>query len=101
MKLIQLHLLQSFPATCLNRDDVGAPKNLIFGGATRARVSSQCWKRHIRMLARSKEFTDEYGCFAGDRTLRIAEDLAKQLQEKTVANADISEGELIGLQAAG
>ncbi|MBR5243391.1 MAG: type I-E CRISPR-associated protein Cas7/Cse4/CasC, partial [Thermoguttaceae bacterium] len=25
MKLIELHLLQSFPFTCLNRDDVGAP----------------------------------------------------------------------------
>jgi CRISPR system Cascade subunit CasC len=27
MKLIELHILQSFPVSCLNRDDVGAPKS--------------------------------------------------------------------------
>jgi CRISPR system Cascade subunit CasC len=37
--------------TCLNRDDVGAPKSARFGGVQRARVSSQCWKRAIRALA--------------------------------------------------
>ena len=36
MKLIELHILQSFPVSCLNRDDVGAPKTAIFGGANRA-----------------------------------------------------------------
>jgi CRISPR system Cascade subunit CasC len=51
MNLIELHILQSFPVTCLNRDDVGAPKSAIFGGAPRARVSSQCWKRAIRLAA--------------------------------------------------
>jgi CRISPR system Cascade subunit CasC len=83
-----LHILQPFPATCLNRDDVGAPKNLIFGGATRARVSSQCWKRQIRMLARAKEFTDAYSYFAGERTRRAAEDLAKSLAGLKVDDAE-------------
>lgn len=46
---IEFHILQSFPVTCLNRDDVGAPKTAIVGGLTRARVSSQCWKRQVRM----------------------------------------------------
>lgn len=46
---IEFHILQSFPVTCLNRDDVGAPKTAIVGGATRARVSSQCWKRQVRL----------------------------------------------------
>jgi CRISPR system Cascade subunit CasC len=87
MNHIALHILQPFPATCLNRDDVGAPKNLIFGGVTRARVSSQCWKRHIRMLARAKEFTDAYGYFAGERTRRAAEDLAKSLADLKVDDA--------------
>lgn len=45
---IEFHILQSFPVTCLNRDDVGAPKTAIVGGSTRARVSSQCWKRSVR-----------------------------------------------------
>jgi len=46
---IEFHILQSFPVTCLNRDDVGAPKTAVVGGVTRARVSSQCWKRQVRM----------------------------------------------------
>ena len=46
---IEFHILQSFPVTCLNRDDVGAPKTAIVGGANRARVSSQCWKRQVRL----------------------------------------------------
>lgn len=46
---IEFHILQSFPVTCLNRDDVGAPKTAVIGGVTRARVSSQCWKRQVRL----------------------------------------------------
>lgn len=84
MKHIALHILQPFPATCLNRDDVGAPKNLIFGGATRARVSSQCWKRQIRLLAKSQDFADTYNVprFVSDRTARVAEDIACHLTGK-------------------
>lgn len=49
---IEYHILQSFPVTCLNRDDVGAPKSAFIGGTPRARVSSQCWKRQVRMALR-------------------------------------------------
>jgi len=49
---IEFHILQSFPVTCLNRDDVNSPKTAIVGGETRARVSSQCWKRAVRMAMR-------------------------------------------------
>lgn len=38
---IQLHLLTAYPAANLNRDDTGAPKTVVLGGATRLRVSSQ------------------------------------------------------------
>jgi len=58
MKLIELHILQSFPVSCLNRDDVGAPKTATFGGANRARISSQCLKRAIREQA--KELLPDY-----------------------------------------
>lgn len=51
MKLIELHILQSFPVSCLNRDDVGSPKSALFGGVKRARISSQCLKRASRLLA--------------------------------------------------
>lgn len=52
MKLIELHILQSFPVSCLNRDDVGSPKSATFGGSARARISSQSLKRAARMHAR-------------------------------------------------
>lgn len=54
MKLIELHILQSFPVTCLNRDDVGSPKSATFGGTQRARVSSQSLKRATRIAARDE-----------------------------------------------
>ncbi|SCX10082.1 CRISPR system Cascade subunit CasC [Nitrosomonas eutropha] len=50
---IEYHILQSFPVTCLNRDDVGAPKTAVVGGVTRARISSQCWKRQVRLAMRN------------------------------------------------
>ncbi|MFJ1913229.1 type I-E CRISPR-associated protein Cas7/Cse4/CasC [Streptomyces sp. NPDC088147] len=48
--LIELHLLQSFPVSNLNRDDLGQPKTALFGGHTRARISSQSLKRAVRNL---------------------------------------------------
>src|SRR5579884_3822456 len=45
---IEIHLLQNFAPSCLNRDDTNTPKNCTFGGFPRARVSSQCWKRAVR-----------------------------------------------------
>jgi CRISPR system Cascade subunit CasC len=54
MNLIELHILQSFPVSCLNRDDVGSPKSAVFGGVTRARLSSQSLKRAVRVLARAE-----------------------------------------------
>jgi len=75
MNLIELHIIQSFPVTCLNRDDVGAPKSAIFGGVQRARVSSQCWKRAIRELAKE----EQPGFFGGNRTRYIISDLKNKI----------------------
>ena len=75
MKLIELHVLQSFPVSCLNRDDVGAPKTAVFGGATRARISSQCLKRAIREVAR--ELNKD--AFGGSRTRKAATQLTDAL----------------------
>ncbi len=48
---IELHILQNFAPSNLNRDDTGAPKDAVFGGHRRARVSSQCFKRATRLAA--------------------------------------------------
>jgi CRISPR system Cascade subunit CasC len=47
-KFVQFHVLVSYPASLLNRDDVGLAKRIPFGGAVRTRISSQCLKRHWR-----------------------------------------------------
>ncbi len=46
---LDLHVLQSLPPSNINRDDTGSPKTAIYGGVQRARVSSQSWKRAIRL----------------------------------------------------
>ncbi len=45
---VELHIIQNFPPSNLNRDDLGQPKDADFGGYRRARISSQCLKRAIR-----------------------------------------------------
>jgi CRISPR system Cascade subunit CasC len=45
---IEVHVLQNFAPSNLNRDDTGSPKDAEFGGYRRARVSSQCQKRAVR-----------------------------------------------------
>lgn len=72
---IEFHILQSFPVTCLNRDDVGAPKTAVIGGTTRARVSSQCWKRHIRLAMQ------DLGVKLGIRTKMIQSIIAEKCKE--------------------
>jgi CRISPR system Cascade subunit CasC len=74
MKHLELHILQSVPVTCLNRDDLGSPKTAFFGGAQRARVSSQSWKRAIR------EYAHEISpYFEGKRSRLIIEPLKDAL----------------------
>ena len=65
---VEFHILQSFPVTCLNRDDVGAPKTAVVGGVIRARVSSQCWKRAIRIAMH-----DISGVELGKRTKQLSD----------------------------
>lgn len=72
---IEFHILQSFPVTCLNRDDVGAPKSAMIGGVPRARVSSQCWKRQVRLELRNHDVV------TGIRTKLISELVANECQE--------------------
>ena len=83
MKLLELHILQSFPVSCLNRDDLNSPKTAIFGGVQRARVSSQCWKRAIRESAAA-----ESSLFKGQRTRLIVGPLHEALQRRGFEESD-------------
>lgn len=72
--LIEIHMIQNHSPSNLNRDDLGAPKTCIFGGVTRARISSQCLKRSIR---RSTEFAAALEKDGAVRTRRLIEEIAK------------------------
>ena len=68
---IEFHLLQNFVPSNLNRDDTGAPKDCIFGGFRRARISSQCQKKSVRDYP---VFSQVIGSLKGDigvRTKRL------------------------------
>lgn len=47
-RFIQIHALQNYTGTLLNRDDSGLAKTMPYGGVPRTRISSQCLKRHWR-----------------------------------------------------
>jgi CRISPR system Cascade subunit CasC len=83
MKLIELHILQSFPVSCLNRDDVGSPKTAVFGGVNRARLSSQSLKRAIREYAQDNLPDARFG---GERTKLIVQPLADALKKHGIAD---------------
>lgn len=78
---IDIHILQDLPPSNINRDDNGTPKQAVYGGATRLRVSSQSWKRATR-----KQFADrlEPGQ-QGVRTRRLAGLLTHDLEGRGVA----------------
>jgi CRISPR system Cascade subunit CasC len=98
--LIEIHALQNFAPSNLNRDDTGAPKDAIFGGVRRARVSSQCLKRAVR-----QHFTGlvESGALeASDlasRTKRVVEAVVKELAAKGRSDAEAFEKTKLALAA--
>lgn len=82
--IIEIHALETTAAGNLNRDDTGSPKTVEYGGTTRARVSSQAWKRPTRELF--KELVDPNDL--GIRTKRVVEELTGRILE---CRGDLSE----------
>lgn len=77
---LEFHLIQNFAPSNLNRDDTGAPKDALFGGHRRARVSSQCWKRATRLAVRDQNLLPLEN--QGIRTQRLRELLVKRLADR-------------------
>jgi CRISPR system Cascade subunit CasC len=77
--LLELHILQNFAPSNLNRDDTNAPKDCEFGGYRRARISSQCLKRAIRGEFATRELLPEDSLSKRTKTLvdRLVERLTK------------------------
>ena len=78
--LLELHLLQNFAPSNLNRDDTGSPKDCTFGGYTRARISSQCLKRAIRTDFKDRQLIPPANL--GVRTKRIVDEIADRLTQR-------------------
>jgi len=83
MKHLELHIIQSVPVACLNRDDLNSPKTAIFGGVQRARVSSQSWKRAIREMAKSMSPEQ----FKGQRSRRMVFTLTNRFIDKGIGES--------------
>lgn len=75
--LVELHILQNFAPSNLNRDDTNAPKECQFGGHRRARISSQCLKRAIRTEFKRDRLLGEEEL--ATRTKRLVEALTERL----------------------
>ena len=85
--IVEVHVLQNFAPSNLNRDDTGAPKDALFGGTRRARVSSQCSKRAVRQFfATNGIFTKEE---LAVRTKRLLQELKSRLRNAERNDEDI------------
>ena len=77
--IVELHMLQNFVPSCLNRDDTNSPKDCEFGGYRRARISSQCQKRAIRTFFDKNQFQILRPENFSHRTKRLADHVADML----------------------
>ena len=76
MTYLDIHAIQTLPYSNINRDDLGSPKTVVYGGKERTRVSSQSWKRAVRHEVETR---------LGDRairTRRIISTIAERLRER-------------------
>src|SRR5574337_729077 len=75
---LDIHVIQAVPPANINRDDTGSPKTAQYGGVTRARVSSQSWKKAMRDYFNANGTDSNVGI----RSLEIVKYLADKIQEK-------------------
>lgn len=98
---VDFHVIQTVPPSCVNRDDTGSPKTANYGGTRRARVSSQSWKRAMRLMfkeqfdeadlgIRTKKIIDQVAVEISKLNDSINQETAKALAEKVINTAGIS-----------
>lgn len=78
--MVEIHVLQNFAPSCLNRDDTNSPKDCQFGGIRRARISSQCIKRAVRLYFRDAKLLGQDQL--AERSKRLIAEVASRLKEK-------------------
>ncbi|MDF7639257.1 type I-E CRISPR-associated protein Cas7/Cse4/CasC [Lactobacillus sp. ESL0791] len=97
---LDLSVIQTVPSSNINRDDTGAPKTAFYGGVTRARVSSQSWKKAMR------DYFKKENELVGTRTKEVAEYLAQKMQtlddtldKKTAMEKSVTALGAVGIKA--
>lgn len=97
--IIELHILQNFAPSNLNRDDTNSPKECEFGGYRRARVSSQCIKRSIRKYFKDNELVpiDELAT----RTNNLVKDLTGRLVKAGKTEEDAKQASIKAIELTG
>lgn len=75
---VDFNVIQTVPPSCVNRDDTGSPKTAVYGGAVRARVSSQSWKRAVRSMFK-EIFPSEQTGYRTKKILSLVEEKIRQL----------------------
>ena len=75
--ILEIHILQNFVPSNLNRDDTGSPKDCHFGGYLRGRISSQCLKRAARTYVRESGLLSDKDM--ATRTQRLTTALTESL----------------------
>lgn len=74
---VDFHVVQTVPPSCVNRDDTGRPKTAFYGGANRARVSSQSWKHAMRLMFKEIFESEELGY----RTKHVVDLIASEIKK--------------------
>ncbi|WP_049775327.1 type I-E CRISPR-associated protein Cas7/Cse4/CasC [Deinococcus proteolyticus] len=72
--VLELHYLQNFAPSNLNRDDIGSPKDAFFGGTRRLRISSQSFKRAMRQDFAQRQILSEAELGLRSKRLLFSED---------------------------
>lgn len=96
--LLEIHVLQNFAPSNLNRDDTGSPKDAVFGGHRRARISSQSLKRAMRQYVREHRLLEPH--HLAERSKRFSDDLADRLERHHGRDRQTALG-LVGLALGG
>ena len=86
--IIELHAIQTFAPSNLNRDDTGNPKEALFGGVRRARISSQSAKRAMRV---SDVFKNAVAVPTGMRTKKLVRHIADKMEQDGIDRAWVEE----------
>ncbi|MFC6593170.1 type I-E CRISPR-associated protein Cas7/Cse4/CasC [Deinococcus lacus] len=72
--ILELHYLQNFAPSNLNRDDTGSPKDAFFGGTRRLRISSQSFKRAMRQDFAARDILEAEELGLRSKRLLFSED---------------------------